>query len=380
MPRDWSERKGERWVTAVFFFLSGFISASWSSRIPDVQQKLQLNNAAWGSVLFVLPAGLLTGLLVSSWLVTRFGTHRVMLLSCLASATLLCLLGLAGNSFALAGVLFFFGFMRTLFSISVNTRSISVQQLYHKPIVASFHGLWSVACLLAIGLGTLMIVRDVRPVYHFLIVAGVCALTCLRYRQQGRPLVVPEKRPLWVRPDRYLLLLGAIAYCAMVCEGAMFDWSINYFKNVVQAGGAWVTAGYAAFIGTMALGRLLGDKVVARLGPFAVLCASGLLMASGLMVAAAFPFLYPAALGFLLVGLGDSVIVPVVYVLAARSTRMQPSYAIASVTLIGYLGFLTGPLLIGFVSEGWGMQWSLAIVGLLCLCICLLAIGIKKYL
>lgn len=377
-----TDRKRRRLITAVYFFLSGIITASWSSRIPDVQQKLGLDNAAWGSVLFALPVGLVTGLLLSSWLVARFGTTLIMIIGLVVSCLLLCTLGFAGERVQLMATLFFFGGVRTILNMAMNTRSVEVQRLYDKPIVSTFHGLWSLACFMAAAFGTLMIVYNVVPAQHFVIIASVCLLIvfALRKKVGNGAHVKPEKQPFFVKPDKYLLFLGLVAFCGMLAESTMFDWSVNYFENVVKVDKGFVTTGYTSFIIAMSLGRLLGDRVIARFGPVTMLMVNGVLMAAGFGVAALFPYLLPAAIGFVLIGLGDSIVVPIVYTLSARSTIMQPGYAIASVTFIGYAGFLTGPLLVGSLSDAFGMQWALVVVGCICLGISFFSLLVKKFL
>ncbi|MGV3657691.1 MAG: MFS transporter, partial [Chitinophagaceae bacterium] len=292
---DISNRKKNRWITALYFILSGIITASWSSRIPDVQQKLGLDDAAWGSVLFLLPVGLVTGLLLSSWLVARFGTTAIMIGGCLISCLLLTLLGIAGGQLQLMVTLFFFGAVRTILNMGVNTRSVEVQRLYNKPIVSTFHGLWSAACFLAAAIGTLMIVYNIVPLWHFAGIATFCLLLVLATRKavaNGRH-IKPQQRPFFVKPDKYLLLLGLIAYCGMLAESTMFDWSVNYFEKVVEADKSMVTLGYTSFIIAMALGRLLGDRLIARFGAANMLMYNGVLMATGFGVAALFPSLLP---------------------------------------------------------------------------------------
>jgi MFS family permease len=374
-------RKKERWVMAIFFVLAGIIVATWSSRIPEVQHRLQMNDAAWGAVLFAQPVGLIIGLLVSSWLVVRFGSRTVMVVCCIISSGLLCLLGIAYSGGQLMVVLFLFGFFRTIFNLAINTNAIDVQQLYERPIVATFHGLWSLACFVAAAIGTVMIILNIVPALHFVLVAALCIMATFLSRSSHRRQehLVPQKRPFFVKPDKYLLLLGGITFCVMICENTMFDWSVHYFKNVVHADKKWVTLGYSAFIIAMTLGRLVGDKLIGKYGAIRMLMINGIVMAAGSAVAAWFPFLVPAAIGFLLVGLGDSVIVPIVYTLSAKSTKMETGYAIASVTLIGYAGFLAGPLLTGFISESVGLQWAFAIMCLFSVVITFLALILKKY-
>jgi MFS family permease len=255
-----------------------------------------------------------------------------------------------------------------------------VQKLYERPIVSTFHGVWSGACFLAAGIGTVMIINNVAPAAHFLGIVAVSIPAALLFweRNKKRPPGAAEKRPFFVRPDRYLFLLGLIAFCSMMCEGAMFDWGVNYFEKVVQPGKEWITAGYTTFIIAMALGRLTGDRLIATFGYHKLLIGSGVLMALGFLLAASFPLLAPAAAGFLIIGLGDSVLVPIVYSLAAQTRKMPAGYALASVTLIGYAGFLLGPLLIGYISEAFNMQWALGMLSLFSLAISLLAIKVRK--
>jgi fucose permease len=113
-----------------------------------------------------------------------------------------------------------------------------------------------------------MIINNVTPAAHFLGIVAVSIPAALLFweRNKERPLGAAEKRPFFVRPDRYLFLLGLIAFCSMMCEGAMFDWGVNYFEKVVQPGKEWITAGYTAFIIAMALGRLTGDRLIATFG------------------------------------------------------------------------------------------------------------------
>ncbi len=376
------ERKKKRWMIAVFFFLAGILAASWSSRIPDVQRQLGLNNAAWGTVLVSMPAGLVTGLFLSSWLVARFGTPKVIIVTCIFASCLLFLLGIADGRFQLMIVLFFVGFIRTIMNIAINTNSVEVQKEYKKPIISTFHGIWSAACLVAAGIGQLMIICNIIPAIHFASVAVLCiaAAWINRINKNNEAHIVPDKKPFLVRPDRYLFLLGLITFCAMAAENTVFDWGINYFDKMVHADKKWVTAGYTSFIATMALGRLLGDKLIHHYGHIKMLILNGILMAAGFAIVSLFPFLLTSAFGFLLIGFGDSTIVPVVYSLAARSIKMPPSYAIAAVTTIGYTGFLLNPLIVGFISEEWNMRWAFGLMVVFALFISLIAFLVKKYL
>jgi MFS family permease len=372
-------REKQRWVTGVFFFLAGILAATWSSRIPDVQHKLALNDAAWGTVLVAMPIGLVAGMLVSSWLVTRFGPKKITIVSCFTACLVLALLGWTNHRIQLMVALFFVGFVRTILNISVNTTSVEVQLLYQKPIISTFHGVWSLACFIAAGIGTLMIIGGYSTGFHFTAVALICLILAIIYRPKGPPLQrITERRPFLVKPDRELWLLGIIAFCAMLAENTMFDWSINYFQRVVTTDRQFSTAGYTSFIVMMSLGRLFGDRLIHAFGQFRMMVINGLLMAAGFLIIALFPSLFLSILGFLMVGLGDSILVPIVYSIAGKSKKMPPAYAIASVTLIGYTGFLSGPLLVGTISDLLNIQWAFGLVGVLAFLVPLMAIVMKK--
>jgi len=375
-------RAQERWVTIIYFVLAGIIAASWSSRIPDIQQKLRLNDAAWGTVLFALPVGFIAGITFASWFAVKYGTRIIMLTGCILASLLLFLLGLAENAVQLMIILFLVGFVRTVFNISLNTHSVEVQKLYEKPIISMFHGLWSLACLVAAGIGTWMIIHEINPATHFFMIGGSCAIIgILSIRlSKNRHQHTIDKRPLFVKPDKFLLILGSISFCVMLCESTMFDWSVNYFEKVVKPGKEYITTGFKAFIITMAVGRLAGDYFIGRFGPLAMIRINGTMITVGFLTAAIFPFFIPATIGLLLIGLGDSIIVPLAYKLSAKNDKMSASYAIAAVTMIGYIGFLTGPVLVGLISDAFGMQWAFAVVGIICFGIIILSGMLKPYL
>jgi MFS family permease len=174
-------------------------------------------------------------------------------------------------------------------------------------------------------------------------------------------------------PDKSLLKLGVIAFCSMICEGTMFDWSGVYFKKVVMAEREWIGAGYTAFMSTMATGRFFADWFTTKFGIQKTLQLSGILIASGLMVSVLFPYLLSSILGFLLVGFGVSSVVPLIYSSAGRSKVMSAGVAIAAVSTIGFFGFLIGPPLIGMIAGVSSLRISFVVIALMGLNITLIS-------
>ena len=364
-------RKKHRAAVGALFFLLGLCFATWASRIPSVQQRMGVSDSQLGLVLFAIPAGQLLSLPLAGWLVAKQGSRKVVLAGVLLYAGALVGLGWAANLYQLVPLLMVFGIGGNLTNISVNTQAVNVERLYSKPIMASFHGLWSLAGFAGAATGTVMLGMRVPPGLHFalialLIVVGLAASAGHVVRHDSG---VDPDQPAFVRPDRALLGLGAIAFCALICEGAMFDWSGVYFKKVLQVDKNWVGAGYTAFMSTMALGRFGADALAARFGPKRVIQGSGLLTAAGLALAVAFPILPAALLGFLLVGFGTSSVVPLVYSAAGRSQTMSAGMALAAVSTLGFVGFLLGPPVIGLIAGATSLRVSLALIAVMGLCV-----------
>jgi MFS family permease len=373
-------RTAHRVAVGALFFLLGLCFATWASRIPSIQQRMGISEAGLGGVLLSIPLGQLLTLPLAGWLVARQGSRKVVLWGVVLYATALLGLGWAENLYQLIPCLVLFGVGGNLTNISVNTQAVGVERLYkHKPIMGSFHGLWSLAGFVAAAIGTFMIGHAVTPGVHFILIAlfivtGMVVSAGYTVRQDSG---VDPDQPVFVKPDKELLGLGAIAFCALICEGAMFDWSGVYFKKVIQADKDWVGAGYTAFMSTMALGRFGADWLAERLGPRRVIQLCGLLTATGLSIAVALPTLPTALLGFLLVGFGTSAVVPLVYSAAGKSTHMSAGMALAAVSTIGFFGFLLGPPIIGFVAGATSLRVSFAFIAFMGLCVSAVASRVR---
>jgi len=368
-------RSVHRVAVGVFFFLQGLCFASWGSRIPNIQQKLGLSEAALGLVLFALSAGQMLSLPFSGWVIAKAGSRKVVTVAVLCYALILITLGMAATRVQLMAGLFLFGLAGNLVNISINTQAVGVEVLYQRSIMASFHGLWSLAAFTGAAVGTLMIGEGILPPQHFMLIAVVLVVVATA----GFRFILPEdiagnkNQPVFVMPDKSLLNLGLIAFCSLICEGAMFDWSGVYFKKVVLVEKAWVGLGYTAFMFTMASGRFVADWFTSRFGMKAILQFSGVFTASGLLLAVAFPNIITATIGFLLVGAGVSSVVPLVYSAAGKTKVMSAGAALAAVSTIGFMGFLLGPPVIGLVAGATSLRVSYCIIAFMGLCVTLVA-------
>jgi len=358
-----------RIATAIFFFVSGFGFSSWASRIPTIQQNLQLSEGKLGAVLFALPAGLMCTLPVTGYLLRRFSSRYIMLTGAVMFNIMLCLVGFTNETWQLVVVLFFFGSSRNLFNISANAQSIGVQAMYDRSIIATFHGIWSVAGFAAAAVGSLVVSISIPPSWHFLTVSVFLTGLCFFFfkdsvHQQPQPHERLQKTKFRIH-DKALLKLGFICFASMACEGTMYDWSGIYLKKAVHASKEMATVGYAVYMVAMTVGRLTGDKMANSLGVKTVLKYSGLFILTGLLLAAIFPYTITTALGFMMTGFGVSCVVPMVFSMAGKIKHMSGGPAIAGVSTIGYFGFLIVPPTVGFIAEAFNLRWSLALIALL---------------
>jgi MFS family permease len=364
-------RKVYRIAVSVLFFLQGLCFASWASRIPSMQQKLNISDSLLGVILFALPVGSMLSLTFSGRLVSKYGSKKIAANALLLYSVFLPIIGLSTNVWLLIAALVLFGMAGNVANIAINTQAVHVEAKYNKNIMASFHGLWSLAGFLAAGIGTYMIANGVLPLTHFVLmstlIVGSVAIS-FQYLLPDEKTSSQTNSGFFVKPDKTLFKLGILAFCCMICEGAMFDWSGIYFQKVVKAEKEWVGAGYTAFMCAMASGRFVADWVANRLRFHKTIFISGLLIATGLGIAVVFPFILSSIIGFLLVGFGVSSVIPLIYSEAGKSTTISPGMALTAVSSIGFLGFLIGPPLIGVIAGAVSLRLSfllIAIIGIL---------------
>jgi MFS family permease len=214
-----------------------------------------------------------------------------------------------------------------------------------------------------------MINLTVPPYWHFIsviLIVWVIVWINHPFLVKGKTGVIKDepKRKFFSKPDGILLQLGIIGFCSMASEGAMFDWSGVYFKDVVKAPSSLVILGYTSFMIMMATGRFVADYMISKIGRKRLLQICGVMISTGLFTAVLFPYLISCTFSFMLVGLGVSSIVPTVYSAAGRHTKVPPGIALATVSSVSFLGFLMGPPLIGHIAQIAGLRYSFAVIGI----------------
>jgi MFS family permease len=382
LTEDVPNKQRVRIAVALVYFSMGLCFSSWASRIPDIKTALHLNDALFGTILFALPAGQFLMMPFSGKLVTRYGSHKVLSFALPAYTICLSIVALMQVGWQLSIALFFFGLAGNLCNISTNTQGVAAERLYGRPIMSSFHGGWSLAGFTGALIGFVMIYLKVPPFWHFVtIILIVWTIVRINYpflvRSTPTDASAGIRRKFFTKPDHILLQLGIIGFCSMASEGAMFDWSGVYFKDVVNAPASLVILGYTSFMIMMATGRFVADYFILKIGRKRLMQICGVLISAGLFTSVLFPFLIPCTIAFMMVGLGVSSIVPTVYSAAGRHGKVPPGIALATVSSVSFLGFLMGPPLIGYISAAAGLRYSFAVIGVFGLGITLLVSRVK---
>lgn len=353
-----------RTAALVYFFLSGFGYSTWASRIPGIQQQLHINEAQLGTALLAAPIGVLLTVPFTSNLLNRYSSKSIMVFGAVFYNLMLALLGFTTQFWQLWIILFCFGSSRNLLNLSMNAQGVEVQRLYENSIITTFHAVWSMAGFAGAAVGYMFVISGLPLQVHFVSVSIVLVILSFAFYPNAYYTLqhVPQRKKLFIWPGKHLLIFALIAFASMSCENVMYDWSGIYFQKAVFTSKETATAAFVLYMVCMTAGRFMGDKLVPKFGMITILKYSGIFIFTGLLTASCFPYLLPAAIGFVLTGFGVSCIVPMVFSLAGKSTNMSSGTAIASVSTISYLGFLAIPPGVGFVAQAIGLRWSFGII------------------
>lgn len=342
-----------RIATSIVFAANGAMFATWSARVPAVQQQLGLSPGALSTSLLGLAFGAVGALLLTGWLVARFGSTTVVRFGFVVFGVGLALPGYAPNLTTLTIVLACVGAGNSIVDVAMNTHAVRVEHAYRRPIFSGFHATWSVGGLVGAGFGALAASADITTRLHFPVAAAGLAAAGLAAAAVGflpREPVTTAPAVLSL-PGRRLLILGVALFCAFVAEGTANDWAAVYLTSSTGASPALAASAYLAFSAGMVLGRVVTDRLVMKIGRRAFLSAACVVSIAGLALAITVPTPAAATAGFVAFGLGLAGLAPVLFSAAGELAPASPGPAIAAVATLGYLGFLTGPVLIGGLAE-----------------------------
>lgn len=393
-----------RYAVLSFFLAQGLCFSSWASRIPDVKAMFDVYDVFyWGLVLFLIPVGKFVAIPLAGFLVSRLGSRIMVQASVFGYALSLFLIGAVSSIYALGACLFFFGVFWNMCDISLNTQGIIIERLFGRTIMASFHGGWSLAACLGAVIGFFMIMAGVPPFIHFSVSALLILLIILcgrRYLQDDRvrqfeEVEVKEEKgqketPALLsfirKPELILIQFGLAGLFGLIVESAMFDWSGLYFESVLQVPKS-LQIGFLVFMVMMTVGRFLANWAYGRLGKQRVLQLAGAFIFIGFFVSALLGGVFDNmilkvvvnSLGFMLVGLGISCVVPTIYSLVGAKSHTPVGIALTILSSISFVGSLVAPVLIGAISKAFDLEYAYLVVGVLGLCLFLMTTYCKAF-
>lgn len=378
-----------RWATSAVFFANGMVIATWVVRVPSVQGALQLSPASVGIALLGMSVGSLLAMPQTGHLAACYGTRRVTVTAGLVMMLALLLPFFAPNLWWLFAALTLLGAGNGVMDVAMNAQGVAVERWLARPVMSSFHAAYSLGNLAGAGLGSLLLGWHLGSVSHALtitlsmgavvLLAGARLLPKRADQQEAdQPTQDTPAEPAAPTPssaNTLIWMLGLLCFLGMLGEGSLGDWSGLYSKQVLNLSGAALGAAYTAFTLAMTVGRVFGDGWRSRYGDNRVVTAGALLSGVGLCLGLL--TLNPSlmVLGSLVFGLGVANVVPVLY---GTVGRVLAGRGIARVATIGYAGFLTGPPLIGFVSQLTSLRWGMTLIALSLLLVGLLTPGVYR--
>ncbi|ROT98570.1 MFS transporter [Histidinibacterium lentulum] len=367
-PQD-GTRPGEdlrpaRLATRLSFVAAGFGIACWAPLIPFVKDRLGVAEGAFGLLLLCLGIGSVIAMPVTGIVAARRGARPMVLLGGFGMVLMLPLLALVPEPWMLGVVLALFGASLGTIDVAMNVHAVEVEGRGDRPMMSGFHAMFSLGGFAGAGLMTALLWLGLSPLQASLI--GAALMAAAMAPTGSRMLRArAEAPPPFSLPRGVVILLAVLAGITFLIEGAVLDWGALLLITRDLAAAETAGAGFMIFSAAMVAGRLAGDRIVSALGPFRVLVAGGVMTIIGLALTLIAPGAGLALMGFLLIGLGASNLVPVLFSAAGRQRIMPAGMAIAAVTTTGYAGVLLGPAAIGGVAEATSLPfafWGLALL------------------
>jgi MFS family permease len=353
-----------RIATAVFFFVFGFMVASWIAHIPTIKNRLGISSGQLGMALLGIAIGSLISMYLIGMLTQRWGSRRLMVTGSLLGSALMGMPVLMPDYRLLLACFMALGIANGCWVVAMNAQAIAVERRMRRFIMSSLHAMYSIGGLAGSLFALLLLSAGVSPEAHSLTAAALALLLALGVKR----FLLPDRLESEHHSGKGhfsarggLILLGMLTFVTLMTEGAVADWSALYLHQQIGLKSEMASLGYAGFSLAMAVGRLAGDGLVLRFGRAMLLQTGGALAALGFAMVVMFDHYLTAVSGFVCVGLGVSNVIPLLYGAAGNMKNVQPGIGIATVSALGHLGFLIGPPAIGFLADWTGLAFALGI-------------------
>jgi predicted MFS family arabinose efflux permease len=349
----------EQFSTRIIFFVAGLAMSAWAPLVPFAKARIGADDKTLGFVLLCLGLGSIAAMPFTAALAARFGCRTMIAGAVAVLCAAIPMLALAPGFALLAASVFAFGAAIGTVDVTINIQAVIVERVSGRAMMSGFHGLFSVGGIAGAGGVSGLLWLGASPVMAAGAVSAVTLVLLLVSQAHLLPYGDAGDARWFAVPRGLVLFVGALCFICFLAEGAMLDWSAVFLTTRRAVDPAMAGLGYAVFAGAMTASRLTGDKIVYAAGPRAVLITGGVCAASGMALAVVAPWWVVSLVGFGLVGIGASNIVPVLYSALGRQSAVPLNVAVAAVTLLGYTGILSGPALIGAIAQATDLSAAL---------------------
>lgn len=360
-----------RWAVTAVFFLNGALLSTYTVRLPSLKIGLHLSDGRLGIILTLFGAAALPTMQFAGPLVARFGSARIMRLAAIVLPLTLFGIGLSRNFGEIVGAVLLMGMVHGTLDVSMNAHAVAVERVLKQPIINGCHAGWSLGAVFAALIGTAAIRGGISPATHFLwfgamlIIAGLSVTFWLlppSADRVGKSGGNARPRAMWRTGwTRAVVIFGLMGFIVMVLEAGVTSWSSIFLHD--SRGAALTTAalGYTAFTTCQTAGRLLGDHLHKRFGRPTLFRLNGVVALAGLAIALIVPSPPAAIAGFAILGLGESVLLPLIFSAVGHAGGEGPGAAafLSRFTTFTYAGLLIGPALIGWLAQAISLSWTL---------------------
>lgn len=356
------------------FATSSLLFGTWVAAIPGIKQRLAFTDGSLGLSLLLSPLGAITGMLLSTRVFSKIPVGKWMVFGYLLLCGLMVLQINSVNRWMFWICLFVFGVVSFLNGVSTNATVNLLEKKHNRLLMSTCHGMYSLGGAVSAGLAAILFAVHISSGWQIVFVAAgiVIVIFLSRYLLLANSEIIHSRSGIKL-PSLTILGISFICMVTFMAEGCVADWSAIYLKELMHAPKALVSLGYAGFSIAMTIGRLNGDGLIARIGSKRIVIAGSMLAAIGFLIVVLAPVIPVAIAGYVLIGFGCSCIVPVLFRASANIPGVSTVEGFAMVTTGGLIGFLTGPSLIGFVSEKADLSKGFTLLILLALAAALVA-------